>query len=56
MRQRIRILWLRLKLILGIESCSDREELAYWITRNVETPSGLNVHDVCEMEWDSDYV
>lgn len=56
MKRYLKICWLRFKWWLGFELTTvENSEIAYWITRNVTTPPGLNAHDVCEMEWEKNW-
>jgi len=49
----LRVCRLRFKRWIGFKlTTQENSEIAYWITRNVTTPPGLNAHDVCEIEWE----
>lgn len=54
MKRYLRVCWLRFKWRwLGFNlTTAENSEIVFWITRNVTNPSGLNAHDVCELEWE----
>lgn len=52
-RRFLRVQWLQFINWMGFKLTTiENSEIAYWITRKVTTPSGLNAHDVCELEWE----